>query len=89
MQIYEQTNRGWCKGCGREILWARLYPSDKPHPFDTPLKHSIRTIQDEVRVLEVDASASHFRTCTKAEKFNPKAKKKEFVKFNPKQKELF
>lgn len=70
MLIKSKTNKSSCKGCGRKILWARLHPSDKPHPLNPGVQFTLTIYEDGEEFYEIDlARHSHFRTCAKADKF--------------------
>ena len=69
MLIKSKTNKSFCKGCGREIIWGRLHPSEEPRPFDSPLKISITIREGGEEIFEVGSEQLHFRTCTKRDKF--------------------
>jgi hypothetical protein len=68
--IKSKTNKSFCKGCGRQILWVRLHPSGNPRPLNPGVQFTITVREDGEELYDVDVfKHSHFRTCTNREKF--------------------
>ena len=70
MNIYPNSfEPARCRGCGLEIVWALTYPNRRKVPLDRPIQwHSAGLDADGHEIAEL-ASATHFDTCPKAEKY--------------------
>lgn len=70
MLVKSKTNKSFCKGCGRQILWVRLHPSGQPRPLNPGVQFTVTIYEDGEELYDVDVvKHSHFRTCANREKF--------------------
>ena len=78
--IVTSLNYSHCRACHAPIAWFRLWPSERPHPFNTPCTiDDLRQLPDRARagafhqIGDVDPRDSHFTSCPQAARFRRQA----------------
>lgn len=78
--IITSLSHSHCRACHAPIAWLRLWPSERPHPFNTPFTiDDLRQLPDRAepghfhQIGDVDPRDSHFTSCPQAARFRRKA----------------